>query len=122
MMVVIKLIAPSNDELIKKMNPISQSDCPLKIEFRPGPLSAIAASGVYDVQPLLAAPPGTKKLVNMITPPTPNAQKLAAVTFGKVMSGGPIWSGTTKLPNAANATGTTPRKIMIVPCIAPSEL
>ncbi len=43
-------------------------------------------------------------------------------TFGKAMSGAPICSGTTKLPNAANANGTTPRKIMIVPCIAPKEL
>ena len=58
----------------------------------------------------------------MITPPTANAQKLAALTFGNVMSGAPICSGTTKFPNAANANGTTPRKIMIVPCIAPNEL
>jgi hypothetical protein len=42
--------------------------------------------------------------------------------FGNVMSGAPIWSGTTKFPKAANATGTMPRKIMIVPCIAPNEL
>ena len=42
--------------------------------------------------------------------------------FGKVMSGAPIWSGTTKLPKAAKAIGTIPRKIMIVPCIAPNEL
>ena len=58
----------------------------------------------------------------MITPPTKKAQKLAALIFGKVMSGAPICSGTTKFPKAANATGTTPRKIMIVPCMAPSEL
>ena len=38
------------------------------------------------------------------------------------MSGAPIWSGTTKLPKAAKAIGTIPRKIMIVPCIAPNEL
>jgi len=70
----------------------------------------------------LAVPPGTKKLVNIITPPTPKAQKLAALTLGNVMSGAPICSGTTKLPNAAKASGTTPAKIMIVPCIAPNEL
>ena len=46
----------------------------------------------------------------------------AAFTFGNVMSGAPICSGTTKFPKAANASGTTPAKIMIVPCIAPSEL
>ena len=38
------------------------------------------------------------------------------------MSGAPIWSGTTKLPNAANATGTIAKKTMIVPCIAPKAL
>ena len=36
------------------------------------------------------------------------------------MSGAPIWSGTTKLPNAPTASGTIPMKTMIVPCIAPS--
>ena len=41
---------------------------------------------------------------------------------GKVMSGAPIWSGTTKFPNAAKATGTMPKNTMIVPCIAPKEL
>ena len=70
----------------------------------------------------MAAPPGTKKLVSMIMLPTNNAQKLAALILGNVMSGAPIWSGTTKLPKAANAIGTTPIKIMIVPCIAPNEL
>ena len=30
--------------------------------------------------------------------------------FGKVMSGAPIWSGTTKFPKAANAIGTMPEK------------
>ena len=44
------------------------------------------------------------------------------LTFGKAMSGAPICSGTTKFPKAANASGTTPRKTMIVPCIAPNEL
>ena len=58
----------------------------------------------------------------MITPPTANAQKLAAFTFGNVISGAPICSGTTKLPKAAKASGTTPAKIMIVPCMAPREL
>ena len=38
------------------------------------------------------------------------------------MSGAPICSGMTKLPKAATPSGTTPRKIMIVPCMAPSWL
>ena len=51
-----------------------------------------------------------------------NHQKLAMLIRGNVMSGAPICSGTTKLPNAANATGTMPKNTMIVPCIAPKEL
>src|ERR1051325_10295966 len=107
MIVVMKLTAPSKDDVIRKTKPMSQSDCPLKTGLKPGPLSAMSDNGTYDVHPPLAAPPGTKKLLSMIAPPTANAQKLAAFTFGKVMSGAPICSGTTKLPNAANATGTT---------------
>src|SRR5438045_3486942 len=122
MIVVIKFTAPSKDDVIRKINPISHNDCPLKKAWNPGPLSEMSESGVYEVQPPLAAPPGTKKLQSIMVPPTPNAQKLAAFTFGNVMSGAPICSGTTKFPKAANATGTTPRKIMIVPCIAPREL
>jgi hypothetical protein len=46
MMVVIKLMAPSSDELIRKMKPSSQSVVPFRTGMNPGPLSAIAASGV----------------------------------------------------------------------------
>jgi len=45
MMVAMKLIAPSKDDVIRKIKPISQSVCPLKTGRCPGPLSAIAASG-----------------------------------------------------------------------------
>ncbi len=45
MMVVMKLIAPSNDDVIRKINPINQSVWPLKNGLRPGPLFEIAASG-----------------------------------------------------------------------------
>ena len=38
------------------------------------------------------------------------------------MSGAPICSGNTKFPNPPTASGTTPMKTMIVPCIAPSWL
>src|SRR5213595_2993833 len=122
MMVVMKLTAPSSDDEIRKINPINQRVCPLNRGLWPGPVSEMSAYGVYDVHPLLAGPPGTKKLINIITPPTPKAQKLAALTLGNVMSCAPICSCTTKLPNAAKASGTTPAKIMIVPCIAPNEL
>ena len=49
-------------------------------------------------------------------------QKLAMLIRGKVMSGAPICSGTTKLPKAAKAIGTMPKNTMIVPCIAPKAL
>ena len=38
------------------------------------------------------------------------------------MSTAPIWSGTTKLPKAANTSATIARNTMIVPCIAPKAL
>ena len=41
---------------------------------------------------------------------------------GNAMSGAPIWRGTTKFPNAANANGTMARNTIMVPCIAPNEL
>ena len=44
------------------------------------------------------------------------------LTRGNAMSGAPICSGVTKLPNAPKASGTTARKTMMVPCIAPKEL
>src|SRR5207247_9409184 len=107
MMVVMKLIAPSNDDEMRKIKPISQSVWPLNTGLCPGPVSAKAANGVEEVQPLLAAPPGTKKLIIMITPPTANAQQLAAFTFGNVMSGAPLRSGPTHFPKAENASGAT---------------
>src|SRR5436189_5724363 len=100
-----KLIAPSNDDEMRKIKPISQSVWPLNTGLCPGPVSENAASGVYEVQPLLAAPPGTKKLIIMITPPTANAQTLDAFTFGNVMSGPPISSGTKKFTKAAKHGG-----------------
>ena len=42
--------------------------------------------------------------------------------LGKAISGAPIWSGVTKLPKAPKASGTIPRKTIIVPCMAPNML
>src|SRR5207253_8139896 len=39
MIVAMKLIAPSNDDVIRKINPINQSVCPLKTGLCPGPRS-----------------------------------------------------------------------------------
>ncbi len=55
-----KLIAPSSDEVIRKIIPINQIVWPI---------AWMSASGGYEVHPAFAAPPGTKKLPSMITPP-----------------------------------------------------
>ena len=59
-MVVIILIDPSKDEVIRKIIPISQIVCP----------ASISASGGYEVHPDLAAPSAVKKLLIITTPPT----------------------------------------------------
>src|SRR5205814_1876915 len=46
MMVVMKLIAPSSDDVIRKIKPRSQSVCPLKNGLKFGPLLAMTPSGV----------------------------------------------------------------------------
>src|SRR5690349_24119855 len=46
MMVVIKLIAPSSEDVIRKINPTSQSVWPLKNGLKFDPLSAITDNGV----------------------------------------------------------------------------
>src|SRR5687768_13874452 len=60
MVVTMKLTAPSSDEVIRKIIPTSHHDWPVP---------AMLASGGYEVQPDIAAPPGTKKLPSMVTPP-----------------------------------------------------
>ena len=59
--VVIKFTAPSSDDVIKKIMPISQYVCPW--------VATTTESGGYDVQPELAAPPGATKLASITTPP-----------------------------------------------------
>src|SRR5437667_274855 len=56
MMVVMKLIAPSSDELIKKINPISQSVWPLNTGLCPGPVSSLARRCAEAIYQLPAAP------------------------------------------------------------------
>ena len=55
-----KLIEPSSDDVIRKIMPISQAVWPS---------GAMTDNGGYEVQPDWAAPPGTKKLASMTTPP-----------------------------------------------------
>ena len=65
MIVEMILMEPSRDEVIRKIIPRSQKVWP----FGWCAMSLTVARGEYDVHPDLAAPPGTKKLANMITPP-----------------------------------------------------
>ena len=58
--VVMKLTAPSSDEVIRKIIPMSH---------HVWPVPAMLASGEYEVHPDCAAPPGTKKLPSMVMPP-----------------------------------------------------
>ena len=66
MMVAMKFIAPSSDEKISSSMLPSHIVCPW-----PG---AMSDNGAYDVQPLLAAPPGTKKLASITSPPARYSQ------------------------------------------------
>ena len=63
------------------------------------------ASGVYEVHPDFAAPPGTKKLPSMITALMKKRMTVPMFSRGKAMSTVPICSGMTKLPNAAKPIG-----------------
>ena len=65
---------------------------------------------------------GKKKLPVMMTQLVKKHQKLAMFNLGNAMSGAPICRGTTKFPKPATATGTIPKKTMMVPCMAPKTL
>src|SRR5437867_253908 len=66
MMVTMKLTEPSSDEVIRNTIPTSHIVCPRKIVLAG---VTMTDNGAYEVQPDCAAPSGTKKLANMITPP-----------------------------------------------------
>ena len=66
MIVTMKFIEPSSDDVIRKIMPMSHHVWPL--------VAVMTDSGGYDVQPDCAAPPGTKKLASMTTPPTKYTQ------------------------------------------------
>ncbi len=58
----------------------------------------------------------------MRTAPGTAVQNENMLSVGNAMSRAPIWSGTTKLPNAPIRIGMIAKKIMIVACIVKSEL
>src|SRR5204862_400639 len=58
MIVTMKFIEPSSDDVIRKIMPVSHIVWPS--------VAVMTDSGGYDVQPDCAAPPGMKKLVSMM--------------------------------------------------------
>src|SRR5690348_5489011 len=60
-MVTIELMAPNNDDVTRKSIPTSHIVWPV--------VGEMTDRGGYEVHPLLAAPPGRKKLASMIVPP-----------------------------------------------------
>jgi hypothetical protein len=64
-MVAMKFTAPKSDEMMSRN---------IATSHHVWPSSAKSARGGYAVQPELAAPPGTKKLASITTPPTKKAQ------------------------------------------------
>ena len=85
--VTTRLIAPASDDADRMCRPRIQRSWPW-----PGECSV--ASGAYDVQPALAAPPLAKKLRYSTTPPSTNSQYESAFSRGNAMSRAPIISGT----------------------------
>ena len=63
--VAIMVMAPSEDDNPIRKMPTSQKFCPAE---------AITASGTYDVQPEFGAPPSTKKLASITSPPARYSQ------------------------------------------------
>ncbi len=107
--VVIKLIAPSNEEMPAK--------CKLKIdkstaapEWKPKELR-----GGYSVQPV----PGPNSIKEERTNKNKhgiNNQKLTLFNRGKAISIAPINKGNNKLPNPPIIAGITTKKIITIPC------
>ena len=64
-MVAMKFTAPSSDDEIRNTIPTIQNNWPC--------VGIVVASGEYEVQPACAAPPGMKKLTNMMIPPMKKA-------------------------------------------------
>ena len=87
MMVAMKFTAPSNEDVMRKMKPISRYTWPFVV--------INSDNGGYIVQPACAGPPGIKKLAVIITAPIKKHHRLAMLTRGKHMSTAPIWRGTT---------------------------
>src|SRR5205823_12153161 len=86
MIVTRKLSAVKMDEKPANWTPIEKNSWPTGI---------VVDNGAYAVQPEANEPPGARKLISMITPPSGSSQKESALSRGNAMSGAPIISGST---------------------------
>src|SRR5688500_11122804 len=102
----------------------SQSTCPMPdCELAgdvtvPVPAGMVALARVgYEVQPLPAAPPSTKKLDRMTMKAGHMNQYDIMFNLGKAMSLAPIISGMRKLPNPPVRNGMITKKIITEACM-----
>src|SRR5437588_11203331 len=70
------------------------ADC-TPIEKSSGPIGIVVESGAYAAQPDANEPPGARKLISMISPPSGSSQNDNAFRRGNAMSGAPIINGST---------------------------
>jgi len=107
--VVIKLIAPNNEETPAK--------CKLKIAKSTDPPECAITpdNGGYTVHPV-PAPTSTNDDDNNNNKDGGNNQKLILFKRGKAISGAPIIKGKNQLPNPPIIAGITMKKIMIKAC------
>jgi len=107
--VVIKFIAPSKDEIPAK--------CKLKIakSTEPPECETIPLNGGYTVQPV-PAPNSTKAEEIRRVKDGGNNQKLILLRRGNAISGAPNITGTNKFPNPPISTGITKKNIIKKAC------
>src|SRR4051794_1744357 len=100
-----------------------QPEPPCAGDMNPWPGAIVRLEMVgYEVQPEDAAPPGTKKLMRMITKAGHMNQYESMFSFGKAMSPAPIIRGIRKFPKAPVSSGMITKKIMTEACMLNSML
>src|SRR5579864_4363194 len=114
MMVVRKLRDPNRAEIIRMRMATSHSVWPSP---EAGDACGTAESGAYEVHPLPAGPPGTKKEASRTSTEGTKVQNDIMLRTGNAMSGAPIIRGMRKLPKAPVRIDVRKKKIITVPCI-----
>src|SRR5262245_3896080 len=111
------------DEMPTKSSETSQRICPQPAvgpagELKPPPSDMLALARVgYEVQPLPAAPPSTKKEARMVMAAGHMNQYDIMFSLGNAMSRAPIMSGMRKFPKAPVSRGMMTKKIITLACM-----